>query len=96
MADSPRLVFRVHTVQRMFHWLVSETDVREVLETGEIIEDRADEPPYPVRLILGWVEGRPLHAVAAFDEEGDTIVVITVYEPDPERWINGFRSRKSQ
>lgn len=48
MADAPRPVFRVHAVQRMFRWLVSEADIREVLETGEVIEERADEPPHPV------------------------------------------------
>ena len=54
-----RLTFRVHAVQRMFRWNVSEADVRTVLEHGETIENRPEEMPYPVRLILGRVEGRP-------------------------------------
>ncbi|HZW08479.1 MAG TPA: DUF4258 domain-containing protein [Phycisphaerales bacterium] len=95
MTESPRLIFRVHAVERMFRWNVSETDIRAVLEHGETIEDRHEELPYPVRLILGRVEGRPLHVVAAFDEPGDTIIVITVYEPDPARWSDGFRRRNS-
>ncbi|MCC7390286.1 MAG: DUF4258 domain-containing protein [Phycisphaerales bacterium] len=95
MTEPPRIIFRVHAVQRMFRWGVSETDVRSVLESGETIEDRPDELPYPVRLILGRVEGRPLHVVAAFDEPGGTIIVITVYEPDPARWSDGFRRRKN-
>lgn len=81
-------------MQRMFRWNVSESDVRTVLEHGETIEDRPEEAPHPVRLMLGRVEGRPLHVVAAFDDPGDTIIVITVYEPDPARWSDGFRHRK--
>lgn len=81
VTEGPRLIFRVHAVQRMFRWNVSESDVRTVLEHGETIEDRPEEAPHPVRLMLGRVEGRPLH-------------VITVYEPDPARWSDGFRHRK--
>lgn len=78
----------------MFEWGISEVGVRQVLHDGEVIEQRPDEQPFPVRLVLGWVESRPIHVVAAFDDAGATVVVITVYQPDPRRWTDGFRRRR--
>ncbi len=78
----------------MFQRQVSEKDVRLVLETGEVIEDYPDDTPYPSQLMLGWSGARPLHVVAADDNEGQRTIVITVYEPDLEHWEPGFRRRK--
>lgn len=36
---------------------------------------------------------RPSHIVCAYDEEDHMAIVITVYEPDPDLWIE-FRRRK--
>ena len=47
------LVFRIHAIQRMFERSVTRADVREVLATGEVIEQYPDDTPYPSRLILG-------------------------------------------
>lgn len=88
-----RLVFRVHALQRMASRVVSEIDIRDVLENGETIKERPDDSPYQTRLMLGWVGSRPLHVVAAEGEKDETIVV-TVYEPEPDRWTDGFRRRR--
>jgi hypothetical protein len=74
--------------------LVSEVEVRDVLENGETIEEDRDGEPYPGRVILGWIEGRPLHVVVAEDEAEKESIVVTVYEPNPERWTDGFRRRR--
>jgi hypothetical protein len=89
-----RLIFRVHAVQRMFQRGITEMDVRQVLESGEVIEDYPDDQPYPSRLILGWCGSRPVHIVAADNHEARTTIVITAYEPDPDRWESGFKRRK--
>ncbi len=89
-----RLVFRVHAVERMFERQISEADVREILTRGETIEAYPQDTPYPSRLMLGWCKGRPLHVVAADNAEEQEIIVITVYEPDPEQWEPGFRRRR--
>lgn len=91
---SGRLVFRVHAIQRMFERQISEDDVKCVLNTGQLVEDYPDDTPYPSRLILGWCGSRPLHVVAAYNRADDETIVITVYEPDPERWNAGFTVRK--
>ena len=64
-----------------------------VLANGETIDDYPDDMPYPSRLALGWVHGRPLHVVAAYDECADQTIVVTVYEPDPAGWEADFRRR---
>jgi hypothetical protein len=92
MAD--RFSFRVHAIRRMFQRQVSPPDIRHVLATGEIIEDYPDDTPYPSRLVLGWCGSRPLHVVAADNKEDQETIIITVYEPDPDKWEPGFKKRK--
>jgi len=91
---SKRIVFRVHALQRMFERHIAEDDVHHVLETGETIERYPDDQPYPSRLVLGWAGERPLHVVVADHEGSEMLIVITVYEPDPTLWEEGFRRRK--
>ena len=62
---------------------------------GEIIEDYPTDRPYPSCLIYGQSsEGDPIHSVWAYNAENQWAVLITVYRPDPERWIN-WRERRS-
>lgn len=90
-----RLVFRAHALQRMFERHIVVEEVRRVLETGETIESYPDDAPYPSRLVLGWVSDRPLHVVVADPPGEDTVIVITVYEPDPALWEDNFRRRRT-
>jgi hypothetical protein len=78
----------------MFQRQISESDVRYILDTGEVIEDYPDDTPYPSRLVLGWSESRPLHIVAADNPIAQETIVITVYEPDPNKWDSDLRKRK--
>ncbi len=91
-----RFTFRVHAVRRMFERGVSESDVRHVLATGERIEEYPGATPYPSYLVLGWCGARPLHVVAAEDAESNLTIVITVHEPNADRWEPGFRRRRTQ
>jgi hypothetical protein len=90
-----KVIFRVHAVQRMFQRQLDETDVRDVLERGEVIEDYPNDTPYPSRLLLGWAGARPVHVVVAHNSEDHESIVITVYVPDPKLWEPGFRRRRT-
>jgi len=69
-------------------------EVREAVLNGVIIESYPDDDPYPSCLIYGkTTEGRPLHIVCAYGKDEDIVVIITVYQPDPGKWIN-FERRK--
>ena len=84
----------MHAIQRMFERKISVENVRQVLQSGEMIEDYSDEMPTPGGLMSGKRGRRPMHVVMAENIQADELVVITVYEPDPGQWKPGFRNRK--
>lgn len=93
---SRRVEFRNHADVRMQLRGITEEEVYAVVDYGEIIETYPQDTPFPSRLVLGWIGQRPLHVVMADDPETDTIIVITTYKPDPERWLPGFRRRRKR
>ena len=61
---------------------------------GEIIEDYPDDKPYPSCLVYGETFKRePVHSVWAYNQANRWAVLITVYRPDPGRWID-WRKRR--
>jgi hypothetical protein len=62
---------------------------------GEIIEDYPGDKPYPSCLIYGQTfSGDPVHSVWAYNKQNQWAVLITVYRPDPKRWINWRHRRR--
>ena len=69
-------------------------EVHEAICTGEVIEKYPEDQPYPSALILGSTKAnRPLHIVVAYNKEEEMAIIITVYQPDPNRWIEYKRRR---
>lgn len=65
-----------------------------VTEAGKVIEDYPDAYPMPACLILGFnTTGDPIHSVWGYDEVNRVARLITVYRPNPTRWID-WRIRK--
>lgn len=91
----PKIVFRVHAIQKMFERNIGHVDVKAVIEQGEVIRDYPDDKPYPSRLMLGWRGERPIHIVVANDPSNDEIIIITAYEPDPAIWEADFKRKKA-
>ncbi|MDO9049213.1 MAG: DUF4258 domain-containing protein [Methylobacter sp.] len=61
---------------------------------GEIIETYFSDKPYPSCLIYGKsFSAEPIHSVWAYNKNNQWGVLITVYRPNPERWIN-WKERK--
>ena len=89
-----KIKFRFHALSRMFERKISEPDVLQVLSGGKVIEDYPTDQPYPSCLRLGFIKTRPLHVVTAEATTEATTIIITVYEPDLERWEPGFEKRK--
>ena len=88
------VIYRVHAVRRMFERGISEADVDKVLSEGEEIAAYPEDTPYPSRLLLGWRNDRPLHVLVAYNARDDGQIIITVYEPDPALWDDGFKRRR--
>jgi hypothetical protein len=63
-------------------------------ERLELIEDYPEDPRGHSQLVLGFTTaGLPIHAVCATHEE--TLVIITLYRPDPNLWQDN-RIRKGK
>jgi hypothetical protein len=89
-----RLIFRQHAFDQMIARFITEVEVRQVLEVGTMVEEYPNDLPYPSYLILGYVDGRPLHIVASDNEFDKVTIVRTMYEPDAARWDSTFTKRK--
>lgn len=57
----------------------------------ELLEEYPEDPRGPSALCLGFTdEGKPIHAVVGFLGH-ETLVIITVYRPDPALWYDWRR-----
>ena len=95
-AAAKRVLFLPHAVRQMSRpeRMISTRDVREVLFSGEAIEEYPDDPRGPSALLLGHgTDGRAIHVVASPKEE--YAAVITAYVPDPMIWSEDMRTRRS-
>jgi hypothetical protein len=93
LPDTGKIIFRTHAIQRMFQRSIGVEDVRHILSSGETIEEYPDDTPYPSRLIAGWIEKRPIHVVVADNIADNETIIITVYEPEIDKWSSDFRRR---
>jgi hypothetical protein len=60
----------------------------------KLIEDYPQDPRGHSFLLLGFTgKNEPIHAVCSIHE--DTLVIITLYRPDPELWID-WKIRKEK
>ena len=86
--------FSKHAVDQSVLRRVSVQELREATANAEIIEDYPDDKYGPSCLILGFTRaGRPLHIQCSYPSR-PLVKIITLYEPDPSRWID-FRVRRS-
>ena len=74
----------------MLDYSIDVPDVEASLVDGETIEEYEDGS----RLVLGRAGLRPVHVVVREDDAGGVPFVITVYEPDEQRWDATFRHRR--
>ena len=61
---------------------------------GEVIEKYPHDRPFLSCLVYGRaMDGKPLHVVCAVPEHVDMLIIITVYIPSENEWID-FRERR--
>jgi len=61
---------------------------------GEVIEKYLHDRPFPSCLVYGrTMDGKPLHVVCAVPKHIDMLIIITVYIPSENEWID-FRERR--
>jgi hypothetical protein len=86
-----RIVYTDHGEEKRRAVGVSAPEVRAVLANGTVLRRYPEDRPFPSYLVLGWIDGRPVHVVAADDEDREVTWIITIYEPDPDKWTEGFK-----
>ena len=86
--------FSKHTVDQSLIRNISVDEVEEAISGRcEIIENYPDDKYGPSCLILGFTKaGHPLHLQCSYPSR-PLIKIITLYEPDPDLWVD-FRIRK--
>ena len=78
--------FSDHAVKRMIERNVSRAEIEESIYNGRIIEEYPEDKYSPSCLIYGQTnKKRDLHIHLSIPP---MIVIITVYEPSPEEWID--------
>lgn len=78
--------FSDHCVKRMIRRNVTRQEVECAILSGEIIEEYPDDKYSPSCLMYGkTANGRDLHVQVSLPP---FVVIITVYEPDPEEWAD--------
>jgi hypothetical protein len=93
-AAKKKILFLPHALRQMlrFSRMISVEEIRNVINSGSIIEDYPDDPRGISCLMLGFgAEGRPIHVVCAPRE--DYVAVITAYIPEAGEWADGFKRR---
>ncbi len=94
--ETDRVLYTRHAREEMLaeeFGVIAEEEVYQAIQRGEVIENYEYDTPYPSVLILGTTEiGRPIHIVSAYSKKDDMAIIITVYQPDPSRWID-YRRR---
>lgn len=85
--------FSHHAFRRAVERNISEQEIREAGTAAELIEDYPDDKYAPSALLLGFsAAGRALHFQVSFDDTVST-KIITIYEPDPNEWIEHRKRR---
>jgi len=86
--------FSKHAVDQIIIRRISVSEIREAISNGEIIENYPEDKYGPSCLIYGKsAGGRSIHVQCSYPSR-QVIKIITVYEPDPKRWID-FNVRRS-
>jgi hypothetical protein len=85
-----------HAVDQAILRHISMKELRDAVATSEVLEDYPTDKYGPSCLVLGFTAaGRPIHAQVSYSSR-PVIKVITVYEPEPERWIDHRQRRPTQ
>ena len=82
-----------HAKNRLIERNISLENIKNAIQTGEIIEQYENDKPFPSCLLLGETEqSKYIHIVVSID--GGFIYIITAYCPDENEWEVDLKTRK--
>jgi hypothetical protein len=86
--------FSKHAVDQSILRQIRVQEIREAIANGQIIEDYPKDKYGSSCLVCGFTKKqRPIHIQCSYPSRL-LIKVITVYEPDSQRWNDNFTRRK--
>lgn len=85
--------FSRHALKRVVERNINDQEIRQAGARATVIEDYPDDKYSPSCLLLGFTQaGRPLHLQVSLADT-DLVRIITIYEPDPNEWVNYSQRR---
>jgi len=79
--------FTKHAADRMILRNITINEIREAIQSGQVIEDYPQDKFGPSCLVLGFTRNeRPLHIQCSYPIR-PLIKIVTLYEPNPDEWI---------
>jgi hypothetical protein len=73
---------------------ITTQEIERTVLQGETIQEYNDDRPFPSRLVLSFIERRPIHVVVAQNPTTQECIIITCYEPDVLLWNIDFKSKR--
>lgn len=93
LCKSGSVRWTVHMLQRLIQRNLSQDEVIEAIQSGEIIEQYPNDYPHPSCLVLGiTIAGKYLHVVCGRGVE--EVWMISAYSPNPVEWETDLKTRK--
>lgn len=93
LCNSGFIRWTVHAMQRLIQRNISQDEVIEAIQSGEIVEQYPNDYPYPSCLVLGiTIAGKHLHVVCGRGVK--EVWMISAYTPNPAEWETDLKTRK--
>lgn len=84
--------FSIHAQRERLEEDLDIVEIEEAITQGELLESYPDDPRGESCLLLGYAGAKPIHIVPGWagSRSGEIRIlrVITVYIPQPPKWIN--------
>ena len=89
-----QLEFSKHALDQSILRGITVQELREAIADGEVIEDYLQDKFGPSCLVFGMTKSRrPIHIHCSYPSR-KVVKIITLYQPDPEQWIDYIVRRK--
>lgn len=93
MCIEGKIKWTAHSLMRLQKRDIHPSDIRNCIQSGEIIEQYPADYPYPSCLLLGFdVLQKRLHVVVGCGS--GFLWLITAYYPDPSEWMDDLKTRR--
>lgn len=80
--------FTKHALDQSILRGITVQELREAIAAGEVIEDYPEDKYGPSCLVFGLTKSnRPIHIQCSHPSR-ELVKIITLYQPDPEQWID--------